>query len=216
MSHAIAWDIETAPLPVESFSERQMRRYDKLWRKDEPHADVPSPETSARVRSLHPMLGFVCAVAGVSIDSDVMGEPWSLAVGSPEGEADLLSAFWLAVQRCQRRPVWVTFNGKRFDCDWLRVRSARHGITPTRRDLLDSYPFKHTPHADLARIFNCTAGLPDLCDHLGVPDPKQEAGMNGADVSAALIAGDLDGIRTYCEADAVATMQCYIKLRNQL
>lgn len=216
MPSIIAWDIETGPQPLHTFSDRQKRRYDMLWKKEEPDADQPSQETSDKVRSLHPMLGYISAIAAVRLrHDDEPGRPWSLTAASPDEEAQLLREFWDAI-RAYRRTIWVTFNGKQFDCDWLRVRSAHHGIRPSRTDILDRYPFKHTPHADLSKVFTCRSGLADLCDLLAVPDPKEEAGMDGSGVATALARNDTASVGTYCEADVVATLRCYVRLRDQL
>lgn len=66
----------------------------------------------------------------------------------------------------------MTFNGKRFDVPFLLARSARHRAEPTQRRLLDTYPFRHTPHADLACVWPRMCSLEDLCDLLSVDSPK--------------------------------------------
>lgn len=215
--HIVAWDVETVPLDVAGYSERQQRRAkmlldDELRRKPDGDPD----DLSRLVRSTHPMLGRICCISLVRMDaSGEVGTPKSYTAHVAGGEADLLRAFWADVARLPAHGVrWVTFNGKRFDADWLRVRSAAHGITPSRRDLLDTYPFKHEPHADLARVFGCRAGLDDLCDLLGVESPKGE--LTGAGVASAVAAGRIDDVAKYCEADVVATLSVYRRLEPQL
>lgn len=216
--HVIAWDIETVPLPGTSYSERQARRVQleldaHLSRK--PDADVD--DASRFVRSIHPMLGRICVLSLLRLDvaTGAVGTPKSYVAALPGQEAILLGRFWADVAKLPRDGVcWVTFNGKRFDADWLRVRSAAHDIRPTRRDILDTYPFKHAPHCDLSRVFSCRHGLDDLCDLLGVESPK--AAIDGSGVAAAVEAGKIAEVVSYCERDVVATLEVYRRLSPQL
>jgi hypothetical protein len=48
---------------------------------------------------------------------------------------------------------WVTFNGKRFDAPLLTAGTAAAGLTPTRTDLIKTYPFRHSSHADLMTLW---------------------------------------------------------------
>lgn len=206
----IAFDIETAPQPLARLSERQRRRHDLLLEDELRRSpDGDREDLSRKVRSLHPMLGFICCISVLRAG----GEPKSYT-GRIQNESDILTAFWADLARLPQRVLWVSFNGKRFDADWLRVRSAAHGLTPSRRDILDRYPYNHEPHCDLARVFECRAGLGDLCDLLGVENPKSE--MDGGGVAEAVEAGRLADIARYCEADVRATLACYERLSCQL
>lgn len=212
---AIGWDVETCPQPYDALSPAQRRRHDLLLAEQLARTPAMHPdEASRRVRSLHPMLGWICCIAVARYADGRIHPPRSFTAATPEDEPALLRAFWDALAQMPRYARFVTFNGKRFDADWLRVRSAAHGIAPTRRDILDTYPFRHEPHADLARVFGCAAGLADLCDLLGVPNPKSD--MDGGAVSSAVAAGRLADVATYCEADVVATLECYQRLTPQM
>ncbi|MDX1438904.1 MAG: hypothetical protein R3284_03275, partial [Rubricoccaceae bacterium] len=69
--HIVGLDIETVPLPVESFTDGQMRRYElDMARKKEriegtPDESMTDEEISSLIRSTHPMLGWVCCVSVV-------------------------------------------------------------------------------------------------------------------------------------------------------
>ncbi|MEL7169318.1 MAG: exonuclease, partial [Bacteroidota bacterium] len=150
----IAWDIETAPLPLTSYSERQERRHEKELGKLMRNRGIGTSreELSSMARSLHPMLGYIACISVVRLDKRTMepAEPKSYFGHLPGQEQLLLARFWEDIGTLPDRGLlWVTFNGKKFDADWLRVRSAYHGLKPTRKDILDTYPWKHRPHCDL-------------------------------------------------------------------
>ena len=215
--HVIAWDIETVPLRPASYSERQQRRAKLLLDEEirrKPDADID--ELSRLVRSLHPMLGRICCISLVRMDAaGTVGRPKSYTAAVPGDEIVMLRQFWADVSRLPSGGVrWVTFNGKRFDVDWLKVRSAALGLVPSRRDILDTYPYKQDPHCDLARVFDCRSGLDDLCDLVGVASPKGE--LDGSGVAAAVDAGLIESVAEYCERDVVATLGVYSKLEPQI
>jgi len=60
--------------------------------------------------------------------------------------------------------------------------------------------------SDWDRYRSCTLSL--LCDHLGVPSPK-EGEIKAKDVEAAFKAGGIDKIAAYCERDIVATNEVF-------
>jgi len=211
----VALDIETCPLPVEDISAPHTRRFEKeLAREQERNPEYSDQEASKRVRSFHPYLGWVCCV---SVVRGTLGsghrDPHSWTASTPDEEESLLSEFWegvgevtAGVAKSRQELVWATFNGKEFDVPFLTARSAHHGLSPTNQDLLDSYPYGHKPHADLAKIWPSHYSLDDMCSHLGVSSPKE--GIDGSDVAEAVADGRLNEVRSYCERDTVATFQC--------
>src|SRR5690606_4007246 len=131
----------------------------------------------------------------------------------PGEERALLEAFWNDVARFgDRKITWITFNGKRFDVEFLLTRTLYHGLFPTRADLLDQYPYSFTPHCDLMTVWRRSAmRLEAVCELLGVESPKQ--GMDGSRVCHAVADGRVDDVRRYCEADVMATLNCFERLR---
>ena len=148
---------------------------------------------------------------------DVNGESGptcSLTASAPEEEAALLEDFWTGVSKIDGPVVWASFNGKRFDAPYIAARSARHGLTPSRQDLLNTYPYRQRPHADLSNLWPQVYGLEDLCDLLGVPTPKSD--MDGSQVAGAVADGHIDEVAAYCERDTVATFRCLQKVSHVL
>ena len=212
----VAWDIETCPQPLDTLSPCQRRRHALLLDGERRrHPEAPPEEACRRVRSLHPMLGWICCVSDARLGSgDVPAAPKSYTAAAPAEESVLLRAFWADLARLPRRVRFVTFNGKHFDADWLRVRTAAHDLMPTRLDVLDSYPYRHRPHADLARAFGCVCSLDDLADLLGVNSAPEA--VSAETVADAVAAGRLPDVVRYCEADVRTTLACYVRLREWL
>src|SRR5882724_12594242 len=59
-------------------------------------------------------------------------------------EKEMLQKFWDAARHYQ---VFITFNGRTFDVPFLMVRSAVHGIRPTKDLMRGRYLYQHNPEA---------------------------------------------------------------------
>lgn len=204
----IAWDIETCPTSKNALSDAQQSRYDKELRaRQDKRPDEPAEEASRLVRSVHPFLGWICSISAVSGRvGDGPNEPYSWTAATPSEEADLLSDFWEKISRFDSGVRWATFNGKFFDVPWITARSLHHGISPSRSDLVNTYPYNQSPHADLQKIWPQSYSLDGLCGLLGVPSPKGE--MDGSGVAGAVAEGRVNEVAAYGERDVVATFRC--------
>jgi predicted PolB exonuclease-like 3'-5' exonuclease len=214
MSHFIAWDIETCPQELDALSEPQQRRYEKeLRRHMENNAEADEQDASRLVRATHGFLCWVCCISAVRYDASKgeWGEPQSFVTDDPGGEADVLDDFWSAAGQFPGLVRWITFNGKRFDVPVLRARTLASGRSLGRRDLLNTYPYGHKPHADLATVFKYVS-LEDVCDLLGVESPKDA--MDGSEVYPAVQDGRIAEVADYCERDARATLQCFLQSQS--
>ena len=215
MSKIIVWDIETCPLDRTTFTDRQHRRHELLVNAElEKHPGTSYDEASRKVCSLHPMLGFICCISVAVFDeAEGLESIDSYLAGNVEEERQLLIDFCDAVSPYRGFDTWVTFNGKRFDLDWLLHRCLRHGVTaPANQRMMNRNPYQNREHADLACVLKSPAGLADLCDHLGLRTPKLE--MDGSGVAQAIAEGRLDDVARYCEADVRATFDCYLAIRR--
>ena len=212
---AIAWDVETCPLPEDTFSGPRQGRFEKeLTKQQERNPEMGREEASKRARSFHPYLGWITCISVVrgKVGGE-MGTPFSWSATAPEEEQAMLESFWSDLEDLQGRPRWATYNGKDFDVPFLTARSSFHGVSPTQSDILDTYPFKHNPHADLSKIWlSVSSSLEEMCAHLGVESPKED-GMDGGAVATAVSEGRMDEVEAYCERDVVATFQCLSSLQ---
>jgi len=215
---AIAWDIETCPLPESDFSYCHQSRLEKeVSNLQERNPDQNEQESSRQARSFHPYLGWISCISVVrgKVGSG-HGDPHSWTAASPEEEKGLLQDFWETIEqvgqgrRRDGQPVWVTFNGKTFDVPYLTARTAHHGLRRSREDITVTHRYRNNKHADLINTWPCSFGLGDLCDHLGVPNPKSE--IDGSEVAQAVTEGRIDEVRRYCERDVVATYRCFSEI----
>lgn len=204
----VAWDIETCPKPLAMLTGVQRERYEEEMRRSAGRKpDLDATERCRLVRSVHPLLGWICCISAVSGTlSGQVNDPVSWTAKNEDEEAELIHAFWTAVAGFSKGVTWVTFNGKRFDVPFLLARSARWSVAPTRRDLTDTYPYNDRPHTDLSNLWPVSYSLADLCEHLYVDSPK--AGFDGSEVAAAVESGRIEEVREYCERDVVATLKC--------
>ncbi len=210
----IAWDIETCPLPEDSYSPRQQRRRDLrlqseirkagLKLNDPDYVDQVA-KINRRVRATHSHLGWICCM------SFKRGErqPRSYTASSPSEERSMLLQLWkdlLMVDHAR----WVTFNGKLFDVPFLRARSLHHGVAiPNARmcDMMGTHKFRHDEHFDLQHFWY-GYGLDDVCDLLSITSPKSGA-VTAETVHQAVKEGRIAEVAAYCEADVIATMEVF-------
>lgn len=135
-------------------------------------------------------------------------------VGCPEKE--MLEGFWTTVSRFDRL---VSFNGRSFDGPFLSVRSALHGVAPSRN--LSGYRYSVADHVDLLEVlsFQGAAGTrPSLhaaCTAFGIPSPKS-AEMHGYAVPKAYRDGRLSEILEYCRRDVEATAELFRRVEGTL
>ncbi len=213
----VAWDIETAPVPDHNLTSGHQERIEKETQFLLNRPTAPNGEDAERLaQSTHSLTGWICCVSAVA--GSLGGgrrTPVSFTATTPEEEPAMLQRFWEKISGFDCKPLWVTFNGKKFDVPFLLARSAHHGIEPTRSDLVDTYPYSFEPHADLYGAFQpCKYSLHDLCLLLGVEPPKTD--FDGSQVAQAVEEGRIEEVAQYCEGDAAATWHCHERVHTCL
>ena len=151
---------------------------------------------------------------------------WSLA--EPEqGEAEIIQRFYDGIEKFT--PQIVSWNGGGFDLPVLHYRGLIHGVVAPRYwdlgdgDYADSRDFKynnyisryHTRHLDLMDLLamyqpRASAPLDALAKLIGFPG---KLGMDGSKVWDAWQAGEIAGIRDYCETDVMNTYLVFLRFR---
>ncbi|WJW76150.1 3'-5' exonuclease [Thiohalobacter sp. IOR34] len=165
--------------------------------------------------------------------SAVYAGPGSLKVaslGAPEAdERELVQTFFDVIEK--KTPVLVSWNGGGFDLPVLHYRALRHKIQAPRywdmggddRDFkwnnyISRYHTRHLDLMDLIALYQPRANAPldQIASLLGFPG---KMGMSGAKVWDSFLAGDIEGIRNYCETDVLNTYLVYLRfqlMRGQL
>ncbi|HZO22822.1 MAG TPA: 3'-5' exonuclease [Steroidobacteraceae bacterium] len=145
---------------------------------------------------------------------------WSLG-GPGAPEAELIERFFDGIERfC---PDLVSWNGGGFDLPVLHYRGLLAGVQAPRywetgdgdvafrfNNYLGRYHRRHTDLMDVLSGYQsrARASLANIACLLGLPG---KMGFSGAQVWAAFQAGDLDGIRRYCETDVLNTYLVYLR-----
>ena len=221
----VVFDIETVSLP---WLELDPLQREKLTRYSEDHEDFLRRKSGG---SLSPYTGKIVVIAMLNPETgkgivwyETGAEPVSRTaedglfeyVGCPEKE--MLADFWVALSKFDR---FVTFNGRTFDGPFLSVRSAVHGLSPSKNLL--GYRYSVESHVDLLEILTFhgavsrdqTPTLHSACIAFGIPSPKS-AEMHGYAVGDAYREGRLGEIADYCRRDVEATAALFKRLETTL
>lgn len=174
-------------------------------------------ENGSEFLRLH--LQRVVAVSAVLRRNETL-KVWSL--GDPQaGEAELVRRFFDGLDRYT--PTLVSWNGSGFDLPVLHYRALLHGIQAPRywelgeddqafryNNYIGRFHFRHTDLMDVMSAYQARAVAPldEVATLLGFPG---KMGMSGAKVWDAFQAGDIVGIRNYCETDVLNTYLVYLR-----
>jgi len=176
---------------------------------------------------LSPGTGRIVAVGLVNLESDQTAllyegtEGWiESQPGGPRvfrgDEPAILREFWELLGRYGRV---VTYNGRGFDIPYAYIRSALHGLRPSRHLLGNRFSIGE--HCDLAEVLTFFGAAQERfsldywCRRFGITSPKQD-GLDGSQVGAFYRDGRIDEIAEYCLRDAVATGRLYRTLEENL
>jgi 3'-5' exonuclease len=136
-------------------------------------------------------------------------------------EALMLKRFW---EIALKYDTFVTFNGRSFDVPFLMVRSAVHGIRPSKNLLANRYLNHHPSNArhidllDQLTFYGAMRKKGSLhlwCRAFGIESPKVQ-GVDGDDVKALFESGKSDTIARYNARDLLATGELYKRYTDLL
>jgi predicted PolB exonuclease-like 3'-5' exonuclease len=216
MNNVFVFDIETIP-DVDS----GRRLYDLPDLSDEDVGKamlhLRQQKTGSEFLPLH--LHRICAISVVMRHADKV-KVWSL--GEPDApESELVQRFFDGVDKFM--PTLVSWNGGGFDLPVLHYRALLHGIQAPRywdngnddrefkwNNYLSRYHERHTDLMDVLAGYQMRANakLDEIATMLGFPG---KMGMSGARVWDAFQAGEIEGIRNYCETDVLNTYLVYLR-----
>lgn len=129
-------------------------------------------------------------------------------------EKEMLRKFWEVVEKYD---TFVTFNGRQFDVPFLMIRSAIHGIRPSKNLLANrylNYQSGHARHVDLLDQLSFYGALRKKgslhlwCRAFGIESPKTQ-GVDGDVVKEFFESGRSADVARYNARDLRATYELY-------
>jgi 3'-5' exonuclease len=174
-------------------------------------------ETGSEFLRLH--LHRIVAIS-VVLRTPRLFKVWSLG-DAESSEAELIRRFFDGIEKYT--PTLVSWNGCGFDLPVLHYRALLHGVSGPRywdngstdqsfrwNNYLSRYHERHTDLMDVLAAYSPRAAAPldEIATMLGLPG---KMGMSGARVWESWLAGDVDGIRNYCETDVLNTYLVYLR-----
>ncbi|MCH9757134.1 MAG: 3'-5' exonuclease [Gammaproteobacteria bacterium] len=145
---------------------------------------------------------------------------WSLG-DENSSEAELIQRFFSGLEK--HTPTLVSWNGSGFDLPVLHYRALLHNIQAPSywevgdqeqafrwNNYLNRFHYRHLDVMDVLAAYQNKAFAPldEIATMLGFPG---KMGMSGAKVWDEYLAGNLAGIRNYCETDVLNTYCVYLR-----
>jgi 3'-5' exonuclease len=219
MTPVMVFDIETVP---DVDGGRRIHGFEGLSDEDTARAltQLRVQKTGSEFLAHH--LHRIVAISVVLATRDRLAV-WSLG-DEDAPEQELLMRFFEGVERYT--PTLVTWNGGGFDLPVIHYRSLLHGISAARywdtgdddrefryNNYLSRFHWRHVDLMDVLAGFQARANAPldEVASLLGFPG---KMGMSGAKVWDAYLAGDISGIRNYCETDVLNTYLVYLRFER--
>ncbi len=214
MSRKIVIDIETIGKDFESFDD-MTKEY--LLKFAETEDQIKEAKDSL---AFSPLTGEIVAIGMLNPDTKRGAVFFQAPDNAPEPfeeegiqfisdtEAGILQRFWEAVKNYDQV---ITFNGRAFDAPFIMIRSAVHGIKPTKDLMNNRYSPSHIDLFDHLSFFGAVRrkfSLHMWCKAFGIKSPKEE-GVTGLEVKTLFNDGKYIEIARYCRGDLYATKELF-------
>lgn len=162
----------------------------------------------------------VVAISCVLRDRDGL-RIWSLG-DAAESEGGLIQRFFDGIEKFT--PQLVSWNGGGFDLPVLNYRAMVHRVRAPRywelgdddrefryNNYISRYHTRHLDLMDLLGMYQSRVPLDEFAQLLGLPG---KIGMHGSQVWEAFQAGNVEAIRSYCEADVANTYLVFLRFQH--
>jgi predicted PolB exonuclease-like 3'-5' exonuclease len=141
-----------------------------------------------------------------------------------QSEGKVVQTFFHAIEK--HTPQLVSWNGSGFDLPVLHYRGLRHGVEAGKywdlgeddrefkwNNYISRYHMRHLDLMDLLAMYSPknNAPLDAMAKLCGFPG---KLGMDGSQVHAQYLAGQLEDIRRYCETDVMNTYLVYCRFQK--
>lgn len=225
----LVFDIETIGKKYEDFDPTTVAIFKKWAEREAETGDQFEKEMESIKKGLpfSPFLGEIVAIGMIDSEDnravyfrkdgpikkeveDFEEDKVKYRVGS---EKEILERFW---EVARNYFTFVTFNGRGFDAPFLMIRSAVHGIRPSRNLMTNRYLSmqKYGPqHVDLSDQFTFygaarRTNLHMITKAFGIESPK-EGDLDGEGVPKAFAEARYEEIARYCMQDVIATKSLF-------
>lgn len=243
MDSVIVLDIETSPMPWDTFDDVQHEYLLRGAQSDEDKDRKRSEMALAPFTGMIVCVGFihlrrneqgvfdvvkkVCLMRDADNAEEIVKEDTADIAVVRTSEARMLQHFWtyLQQQQEQSRLHFVTFNGRGFDMPFLMLRSAALRVRPLVNLMSGtrfSYRDNHTDLLDELTFFapqqngaTRRFNLDFYTKSFGIASPKSE-GVDGSKVAKMYEAREYVAIAEYCMRDIEATWELYRYWRELL
>ena len=212
----LVFDIETIP---DIASGKKLYQLDDLDDTDTAHALFAMRRAKTGHEFLPHHLHKIVAISLVMSHKRQL-KVWSLGHEDAD-EKELIERFFTGLAK--HKPTLVSWNGSGFDLPVLHYRALLHGVAAPAyweigeneqgfrwNNYLNRYHYRHLDLMDVLAGYQARscAPLDEIASMLGFPG---KMGMHGAKVWDAYQAGDIQGIRDYCETDVLNTYCVYLR-----
>lgn len=218
MQPALIFDIETVPdlagarrvFGLENLSDEDTLQAINLKRRIESGGEFQKH-----------FLHKIVAISAVMKTGDSV-KIWSIGDVDSD-EKTLIERFFEGIERF--KPTLVSWNGGGFDLPVLHYRALLHGISARSywdmgdfdrerkwHNYISRFQFAHIDLMDVMAGYQprAVAKLDEIAQLLGLPG---KMGLSGAGVLDQYLAGDIKGIRDYCELDVINTYLVYLRFQ---
>jgi uncharacterized protein YprB with RNaseH-like and TPR domain len=225
----LVFDIETIGEDFDALDEatrESLTRWIKRESSDEESYEAALTDVKAGL-GFSPLTGSIVAIGVLDADRDrgvvyfddngtgEKEESEGNCAYKPMSEKEMLRNFW---EGAKQYDEFVSFNGRTFDVPFLMVRSAVHGIQPTRDLMSNRYlnsqrGAKHIDLLDQLSFYGAVRRKGSLhlwCRAFGIKSPKED-GVTGDDVSTLFREGKYIDIAKYNAQDIRSTKLLYDK-----
>lgn len=134
-----------------------------------------------------------------------------------ESEKTIIEWFWNKIRK-EGYNMFVTFNGREFDCPFIMLRSLALKLRPSYNLMAGSDFNINSYHIDLMKELTFNKHSPQgarrkfsldfYCKQFGIKSPKEE-GVKGDMVKQLYEDGQLQTIADYCFGDVIATSNLF-------
>lgn len=225
---ALVFDIETIGEDFDTLDEITQETLTR-WIKKESDTETEYEKSLADLKNglgFSPLTGEIVAIGVYDTEKDKAAVYFQAPNGSIENseednvkfrildEKGLLQQFW---NLSEKYDEFVSFNGRAFDVPFLMIRSAIHGVKPTKNLMVNRYLSsqpKNAQHIDLLDQFTFYGAVRRKGSlHLwsrafGIKSPKAE-GITGEDVGKLFKEKKFFEIAKYNVGDLIATKELY-------